>query len=203
MRSSRVPALLAALLVAGCFAQLEAESVSVSRPLCNGAPCVPGNSASLDTVLQASGYNTIRVSFGDQPLLKSSTSVGPATITTSLVLNQAQMNLKPASSGNFSQVNSLTLLAAPRMSNGTPGDDPCAGASPACPTLAVYTQATDGIANQSIVLKGNGSDLVALIDATTHELIIEIRATGNAPSDTAWDADVAIDMALKSRANIP
>jgi len=202
MRSSRVPALLAVLL-AGCFAQLEAESVSLSRPLCNGAPCVPGNSASLNTVLQASGYNTIRVSFGDQPLLKSSTSVGPATVTTSLVLNQALMNLKPAG-GNFSQVDSLTLLAAPRMSNGTPGDDPCAGAvPPACPTLAVYTRATDGVANQSIVLKGNGSDLIALIDATTHELIIEIRGTGNAPSDTVWDADVSMDMALKSRANIP
>jgi hypothetical protein len=201
MKSSRVPALLAAVLT-GCFAQLEDQSVTLSRPLCNGAPCVPGNSASLNTVLQASGYNTIKVSFGDQPLLKSSTSIGPATVTTSLVLNQAQMNLKPAG-GNFSQVNSLSLLAAPRMSNGTPGDDPCAGAIPACPTLAVYTQATDGIANQSIVLKGNGSDLVALIDATTHELIIEIRATGNAPSDTVWDADVAMDMALKARANIP
>ncbi len=201
MRSSRVPALLAALLT-GCFAQLEDQSVSVSRPLCNGAPCVPGNSASLNAVLQASGYNTIKVSFGDQPLLKSSTSVGPATVTTSLVLNQAQLNLKTAG-GNFSQVNSLTLLAAPRMSNGTPGDDPCAGASPACPTLAVYSQATDGIANQSIVLKGNGSDLVAHIDSTTHELIIEIQATGNAPSNTTWDADVSMDMALKSRANIP
>ena len=199
MRSSKVPALLAVLL-AGCFAQLEDQSVTMSRALCNGTPCVPGNSASLNTVLQASGYNTIKVSFGDQPLLKSSTSVGPATITTSLVLNQAQMNLKTAT-GNFSQVDSLTLLAAPRMSNGTPGDDPCGAIT--CPTLAAYSKATDGAANQSIVLKGNSSDLVALIDATTHELIIEIRGTGNAPSDTAWDADVSMDMALKSRANIP
>jgi hypothetical protein len=200
MRSSKVPALLAVLL-AGCFAQLEDQSVTISRPLCNGAPCVPGNSASLNSVLQASGYNTIKVSFGDQPLLKSSTSVGPATVTTSLMLNQAQMNMKTA--GNFQQVTSLTLLAAPRMSNGTPGDDPCSGATPPCPTLATYTQATGGTANQSLVLKGNGSDLVALIDPTTHELIIEIRATGNAPSDTVWDADVSMDMALKSRANIP
>jgi hypothetical protein len=201
MRSSKVPALLAALLLAGCFAQLEAQSVTVSRPLCNGAPCVPGGGANLNAALQASGYNTIKVSFGDQPLLKSSTSVGPATVSTSLLLNQAQFDITSAG-GNFQQVTSLTLLAAPRMSTGS-GDDPCAGATPACPTLAAYSQATDGTANQTLVLKGTGSDLVALIDSTTHELIVEITASGNAPGTALWDADVSMDMALKSRANIP
>ena len=42
---------------------------------------------------------------GDQPLLKSSTSVGPATVSTSLVLNQGQFAMKTA--GDFSQVTSL------------------------------------------------------------------------------------------------
>ena len=201
MRSSKVPALLAALLVAGCFAQLEDQSVTVSRPLCNGAPCVPGGGANLNAALQASGYNTFKISFGDQPLLASSTSVGPATVTTSLLLNQAQFNMTTAG-GNFQQVTSFTLLRAPRMSVGS-GDDPCAGATPACPTLAVYTQATDGTANQTLLLKGNGTDLIPLINATTHELIIEITATGQAPSPALWDADASIDMALKARANIP
>ncbi len=198
MRSSRVPALLAALLT-GCFAQLEDQSVTISRPLCNGAPCVPGGGANLNTALQASGYNTFRISFGDQPLLKSSTSVGPATVTTSLLLNQAQFDMTTAG-GNFQQVSSLTLLAAPRMSAGS-GDDPCATAT--CPTLAVYTQATDGTANQTVVLKGNGVDLIPLINATTFELIIEITATGQAPSPALWDANASMGMALKARANIP
>src|SRR5882724_9016442 len=95
MRSSRVPALLAALL-AGCFAQLEDQSVTVTRPLCNGAPCVPGGGANLNAALQASGYNTFKISFGDQPLLKSSTTIGPATVSTSLILNQAQFDMKTA-----------------------------------------------------------------------------------------------------------
>src|SRR3981189_534987 len=142
MRSSKVPALLAALLLAGCFAQLEAQSVTVSRPLCNGAPCVPGGGANLNAALQASGYNTIKVSFGDQPLLKSSTSVGPATVSTSLLVNQAVFAMKTAG-GDFQNVTSLPLLSAPRMSVGS-GDDPCAAATTPCPTLATYTKATDG-----------------------------------------------------------
>src|SRR6267378_3256296 len=149
MRSSKVPALLAVLL-AGCFAQLEDKSVTISRPLCNGAPCVPGSGANLNTALQASGYNTFKVSFGDQPLLKSSTSVGPATVSTSLLVNQAVFAMKTAG-GDFQNVTSLTLLSAPRMSVGS-GDDPCAAATPACPTLAVYTKATDGTATQMVVL---------------------------------------------------
>jgi hypothetical protein len=199
MRSSKVPALLAVLL-AGCFAQLEDKSVTISRPLCNGAPCVPGSGANLNTALQASGYNTIKVSFGDQPLLKSSTSVGPATVSTSLLVNQAQFTMKTA--GEFSQVDSLTLLRAPAMSTaGTP--DPCAPPAPACPTLAVYTKATDGPATQTLVLKGTGVDLIPLINATTHELIVEITATGQAPAPALWDADASMDMYLTSRAKFP
>src|SRR5882672_7380441 len=201
MRSSKVPALLAALLVAGCFAQLEDQSVTVTRPLCNGAPCVPGGGANLNAALQASGYNTFKISFGDQPLLTSSTSVGPATVTTSLLLNQAQFNMTTAG-GNFQQVKSFTLLAAPAMSSGG-NPDPCAPPAPTCPTLATYTQATDGTANQTLVLKGTGADLIPLINATTHELIIEITATGQAPSPAVWDANASMDMALKARANLP
>ena len=67
----------------------------------------------------------------------------------------------------------------------------------------MYSQATDGPAMQTVVLRGNGSDLVSLIDPTTHELIIEIQASGQAPSPAVWDADVSMGMALKSRANYP
>jgi hypothetical protein len=199
MRSSKVPALVAVLL-AGCFAQIEDRSVAISRPLCSGAPCVPGNGASLNTALQASGYNTIKVSFGDQPLLKSSTSVGPATVSTSLLVNQAQFTMKTA--GDFSKVDSLTLLKAPAMSSGTT-PDPCAVAPTPCPTLATYTKATDGPATQTLVLKGTGVDLIPLIDPATHELIIEITASGNAPGTALWDADASMDMYLTSRAKFP
>jgi hypothetical protein len=88
------------------------------------------------------------------------------------------------------------------MSTGS-GDDPCLGANPPCPTLAAYTKATDGTATQTLVLKGTGVDLIPLINATTYDLILEITATGQAPSQALWDADASMDMALKSRANLP
>jgi hypothetical protein len=199
MRNKTAMALLLAALV-GCYVQLEDHSVIMTRSLCvGGADCVPGSGSSLG-VMQVSGLNTFVVNFGDQPLLQSTTEIGPTTVNTSLVLNEAAFDMSTAG-GDFTGVQSISLLAAPRESTG-PGDDPCA-APTICPTLAVYTQSTDGVADQRMVLKGNGSDLVSLINATTHQLIIELKASGTAPNPPLWNADVSMDMALKSRANLP
>ena len=197
MRNGKLVAVLFAPLL-GCYAQLEAPDVSVSHSLCSAGDCVPGGGAPL-AIIQVSGLNTFVVDFGNQPLLQPSTSIGPTTLNTSLILNQAAFDMT-TSGADFTGVTSVRLLSAPRQSTG-PGDDPCAGGT--CPTLALYQQSVDGVSNQRLVLKGNGSDLVPLIDPTSHQMIVEIQATGTAPSPPAWNATVSMDMALKSRANLP
>lgn len=198
MRNGKTIALFLAPLL-GCYAQLEAPDVSMTHTLCSAGDCVPGASQSL-TIIQVSGLNTFVVDFGNQPLLKPSNSLGPTTLNTSLILSQAAFDMKTAG-GDFKGVTSVRLLRAPRESTG-PGDDPCA-ATGSCPTLALYQQSVDGVSDQRLVLKGNGSDLVSFIDQTTHKLIVEIQATGTAPAPPLWNADVSMDMALKSRANFP
>ena len=202
MRNLKTIALLLLPLL-GCFAQLEDQSVTIKHSLCgaSGPDCVPGSGASL-TIVQVSGSNTFTVNFGDQPLFKPSTALGPATLNTSLLINQAAFDMTTTGSGaDFSGVNTAQVLAAPRQSTG-PGDDPCA--APAnCPVLAIYNKATDGAATRHLALKGNGSDIVKLIDQTTHQIIIEITASGTAPTPALWNADVSMDMGLNSRANFP
>jgi hypothetical protein len=199
MRNTTVMALLLAPLV-GCFAQIEDPSVVMTHPLCpTGTDCVPGGGTSL-SYFQVSGTNTFVVNFGDQPLLKSSTSVGPATVNTKLILNRAMFDMK-TTNADFTGVTSVKLVVAPRQSTG-PSDDPCA-APTNCPVLAQYTQSPGNVANQQIVLSGNSSDLITYIDQASHQMIIEIQATGTAPTPPLWSADVSMDMAFESRANFP
>ena len=198
MRNSKAIALLIGPLV-GCYAQLENPSISVSHPLCTGnTNCIPGGPGVPLSVTPAGG-NTFTVPFGDQPLLKPSSSLGPATLNTSLLMNRATFDMRTAGA-DFMNVDSVTLRAALQPAN-PPGSDPCATASN-CVTIATYVKSTDGTANQQIVLKGNGSDLVNYINNTSHDLTIQIQATGFAPN-TPWNADVSMDMALKARANFP
>jgi hypothetical protein len=134
-------------------------------------------------------------------LLKSSSSLGPATLNSSLLLNEVAFEMKTAGA-DFTGVTRVSLLAASQPPS-TPGADPCATASN-CTVIAAFNAATDGgPPNQRIVLKGNGSDLLTFINATTHQLILQIQAQGTAPATPGWNADVSMDMALKSRANLP
>jgi hypothetical protein len=197
MRNAKLVALLCAPLL-GCFAQLDAPGIAMSHTLCSGAPCVPGGGAPL-SVIQVSGANTFVVNFGDQPLLKPSTDVGPATLKSTAVLNNGAFDMI-TSGTDFSGVQTVTLLA---VNPGVPNSgDPCATASN-CTTVATYDRTTDGAATAHLPLKGNASDLVKLIDQTSHTLTLEIRATGTAPSAALWNATVSIDISLNSKANFP
>jgi hypothetical protein len=197
MRNEKLIALLFAPLL-GCYAQIEAPDVMMTHTLCSAGDCVPGGAAPL-SIIQVSGSNTFTVDFGDQPLLAPSTTVGPTTVNTKLILNQGAFDMK-TSGGDFKNVDNAQLLA---VNPGAPASgDPCATASN-CTAIAAYTKTTDGQADQHLVLKGNGSDLVSFIRPTTHQLILEIQATGLAPSPPLWNADVSMDMSLTSRANIP
>jgi hypothetical protein len=177
----------------GCFAQLENPDIALIHNLCGGtATCMPGG-APLG-LIQITGANTFSVDFGDQPLLQPSTSIGPATVNTVLILSGGSIQLQDAASGDFSQVTSLSLFAAPDTST----DCSTAGT---CTVLADYVRTRDGAANQTITLKGRGVDLITFI-STSHSMNLQLQASGTGPSG-AWNADVSMDMALKARANFP
>jgi hypothetical protein len=197
----RNPTLIAVLLaVCGCYAQFEGDSITMSHNLCGASGnCMPGGVPL--GVVQVSGQNTFTVSFGDQPLLSPTTDLGPATVKTSLTVNDAAFALQPQAGASFSAVNTVTLLAALNPP-ATPGADPCATASN-CVVIADFDKTRDGAADQRIVLTSKGVDLVTVINASTHDLVLQIQATGTAPGPGAWNADLSMDMALKARANFP
>ncbi len=102
---------------------------------------------------------------------------------------------------DFKGLTQVQLLKALRASTG-PTDDPCA--APAnCPVLAAYNQATDGVADQHIVLKSQVSNLIDLIDPINHNIIFEVTAKGTAPQPAFWSADFTMDLGLKARAGVP
>jgi hypothetical protein len=69
--------------------------------------------------------------------------------------------------------------------------------------IAAYNQATDGVADQQIVLKSLVPNLIDSVDPTTHVIIFEVTAKGIAPSPPLWSADFTMNLALKARAGIP
>jgi len=199
MRNRTAIALFLAPLL-GCFVQVENPNLALTQSLCSGGSnCVPGFGAPLN-LIQVNGQNSFTVDFGDQPLLKPSSDLGPAKLNSSLLLNGGAFDMRTAGA-DFSGVSSINVLAALQPPS-TPGADPCQPASN-CTVIATYNSATDGAANQHLALKGNGSDLLTFINATTHQLILQIQAQGTAPSPPAWNADVSMDMALTSRAKFP
>jgi hypothetical protein len=179
----------------GCFAQVENPDIALSHNLCGGTSnCMP---AALPLgLMQISGQNTFTVDFGDQPLLQPSTSIGPATVNTSLILNGAGIQLQNASSGDFSQVATISLLAAPSATTD------CSAGGSNCTLLADYDRTRDGVANQTLTLRGYAVDLISFISTTSHSINLQLQATGTGPAN-AWNADVSMDMAMKARANFP
>jgi hypothetical protein len=178
----------------GCFAQLENPSINVAHNLCGGSTnCMPGGLPL--NLIQVAGQNTFSVNFGDQPLLKPSSQLGPTTLKTSLILSGAAVQLQNPTSGDFAAVLNVSLLAAPTATTD------CKVAGSNCTLLADYDRNRDGPAGQTIVLKGQGVDLISYI-STTHVLQLQLQAGGQGPAN-AWNADVSMDMALKSRANLP
>jgi hypothetical protein len=202
MHPSRFGILLAAASLASCYAQVEDGSVQVTHSLCTPSttPCIPGGPGVAINYFNASGNNTFTVNLGDVPFLKSSSSLGPATLNTTLALNSSTFDMKTAG-GDFKGITQVQLLKVPPPAPG-PGIDPCA--APAnCTVIAAYNQATDGVADQQIVLKSLVPNLIDSIDQTTHAIIFEVTAKGFAPTPPLWSADFTMNLALKARAGIP
>src|SRR2546427_13180188 len=122
MRNLKIIALLLLPLL-GCFAQIEDQSVTITHALCTGnTACIPGCPGVPLGVTQTGG-DSYTVSFGDQPLLQSSNSLGPTTLKTSLILNEAAFDMK-TTGADFTQGQSVTLSVAIQTAN-PPGADPC------------------------------------------------------------------------------
>jgi len=202
MHLSRFRILIAAGSLASCYAQVEDGSVQITHSLCSPSTnnCIPGGGLALST-FKANGNNTFTVPVADVPFLNGSKSLGPATVNTTIALNNATFDMVPQPNADFKGLTQVQLLKAPRASTG-PTDDPCA--TPVnCPVLAAYNQATDGVADQHIVLKSQVSNLLDSIDQTNHNIIFEVTAKGNAPTPAFWSADFTMDLGLKARAGVP
>jgi hypothetical protein len=201
MHLSRFRILIAAGSLASCYAQVEDGSVQITHSLCSPSTnnCIPGGGVALST-FKANGNNTFTVPVADVPFLNGSKSLGPATVNTTIALNNSTFDMITAGA-DFKGLTQVQLLKAPRASTG-PTDDPCA--APAnCPVLAAYNQATDGVADQHVVLKSQVSNLIDFIDQTNHNIIFEVSAKGNAPQPAFWSADFTMDLGLKARAGVP
>ena len=194
MRNLKAISLLL-LPMLGCYAEVENPSISVSHNLCGGTTtCMPGNIPL--GLIQISGQNTFSVNFGDQPLLQPSTGLGPATLKTSLKLNGASVQLQNAASGDFKAVTKISLLNAPTATTD------CTASGSNCTLLADFDSTRDGQANQTITLRGASVDLINFISTLTHSMNLQLQASGTGPANP-WNADVSMDMAFDSRANLP
>jgi hypothetical protein len=195
MRNRTITALFLAPLL-GCFAQLENPDIALTHNLCGGTTnCMPG--AMPLGLIQISGQNTFTVNFGNQPLLKPSSSLGPATMNTSLILNAAMIQLQNSASGNFNNIDGITLYAAPSATTD------CTATGSGCTVLADFSKARDGTANQTITLTGKNVDLINYISTTSHTLALQFTASGSSGPANPWNADVSMDMAMKARAKFP
>ena len=183
------PGLLALLLLAGCYAQVEDSSITLNQTqICNTPPGCAGNNTPL--TLTSNFIPKITVDLGDNGLLTSSESKqGGVTFETSFVLNKATVTMTTAS--NFSGVKTVDLRAAL-------GADTCTAISANCKSIASYDSTRDGPATQTLVMIGSGVNLLDFQNAM-HQVTIWARGTGNAPAAPTWNADLEVDVAIKSR----
>ena len=203
MQTSRLPMVFLAASLAACYAQVEDSAVQVTHSLCNPptSACIPGGGVTPISAFNSTGGNTFSVNFGNVPLLKSSDTIGPATLHTTLTLNSASFDMvTPGTGADFSGIQTVQLLSAP---SGAPaGTDPCPSPT-SCPVIAIYDRAVDGMPDpRKLTLRNKAANLVDLIDAS-HTLTIEVKATGSAPAAPFWNADLTMDLGMKSRVDYP
>jgi len=193
---SKLSALLA-LTLAGCYAQVDDQSVSLIHDFCTPAtnPCIPG--ASVDVSLASLvPSQDLTVDLGSSDLLSTGTTkAGPITLTSSLVVNKAVFSILGPAGADFSQVTFVELLAV------TNNDDACTVASD-CTTIANYDATTDGPAGTTIVLKGTGVSVIGLA-GNSHQLSLKVNAKGYAPAPTLWAGSLDLDMGLSARGDYP
>ncbi len=198
--ATRIPcAALAALALAGCFAEVEGESITYkqSLPVCagGGTSCTFQGAGPLADLLPFNvGASTeFTADLGDQEFLKPKKDLGPATLENKLTLNRTTLQMTTGAS--FSGIVQLKLL---QLTSGRPCTAACA--APGCQELATYDQARDGPATDTVVLKGSSVNMLDLMSGGQLTLCVVGRGT---PPSQDWRADATLDLKLVAHASLP
>lgn len=185
--------LLASVTLTGCYVQVEDSNVSLTHQLCAaGVDCLPGGGTDLVLGDLIPPFN---VDLGDSGILNNSeTTEGPIKFKTELMLNQMVVTT-PTTGASFDQVAVAYLQAVLN------GDTGCVTPSN-CVTIAGYDASTDGPADQIVVFKSSGVNLLDVTDGS-HTLSLMVKANGRTPAPATWTASAEFGLSLKSRASYP
>jgi hypothetical protein len=201
--------LLAALALSGCFAEVEDKTLvyQQSLPVCAGG----GTSCAFQGVGALGGLipigivgtqgTTFTVDLGDQDFFEHKKDLGPATLENTLTLNGATLHITTAGV-DFSGIQELKLRQITSGLTDGEADAACSSdtcALPSCQDVATYDQARDGVAGDTITLRGSSLNLLDLM--TSGQLELCVVASG-APPAQDWRADATIDVAVKAHAGM-
>ena len=164
----------AALLAAGCYAQVEEKSLVIRRPL----------GYTVDAATSSVSLDLPDVNF----------DVGDITIDgnskdSQLTLKTATLILPNGAAASFSGITGGVLEVS------APNDRSLA------PVSLTYDKARDGPADRTLVMSGS-PDTNVLPYLQQKTLSMHIRLVGQAPT-TAWTADIAIDFYLLGKIRFP
>ena len=195
------PAVLLALALSGCFAEVEDQSITYTHqiPVCddgtNANDCtfqgVQASPLELIVFNLRGGSTQFTVDLGDQDFLKPKQEAGPVTLESTLTLNRATLTMSDESTGaSFEGIDELRLH---QLAEGTNcGVGPCI--APSCQEIATYDRARDGQATTEVTLRGSSLNMIELLQGG--QLILCVVGRGTPPS-VDWSADATLDMAVK------
>jgi hypothetical protein len=201
-------ALLAALALSGCFAEVEDESLvyTQSLPVCDGGgtSCTfqgVGAPGALIAIGIGSQGTTFTIDLGDQDLFDTKKDLGLATLENTLTLNGMTLHMTTAGA-DFSGVQGMKLREITSGLSDPEADALCASdtcALPTCQDIATYDQARDGPAGDTVTLQGSSLNLLDLMSAGQLRLCVVVSG---APPAQDWRADATLDMGVKAHAGM-
>lgn len=186
-------AVLAGLLLSGCFMEVEGDSVTIDRDIGTFIG-IPTEFQTPQVIALASQANAFTIDIGEQDFVVARKEFGPVTMDGTLSVNQAIVRMLDATSTrNFAALRTLELWQLP--------DPACAGAQCQEVMLARYAQPAGGLpAPSQVVMAGTGANALVLVQ--NGRFTLQLRATGQIPA-ADWHGAVTLDGHLKARAGFP
>jgi hypothetical protein len=193
-------ALLAALALSGCFAEVEDKSLvfQQSLPACDGGGtnCAftgVGPAGQLIAIIVGPQGATFTVDLGDQEFLEAKKDLRLMTLENTLTLNSLALHITTAGA-DFSGIQLLKLRQIASDLPVPAADALCASdacALPSCQDIATYDQARDGVATDTIALRGGSLNLLDLMSGGSLRLCV---VASGAPPAQDWRADATLDL---------
>jgi hypothetical protein len=150
--------------------------------------------------LPAQAATDFTLDLGDQALLKADRKEGPIDLKGNLKVKQAVLTMGiPGTS--FSGVAQFQIMQLPFATAGSqpgPSFDPCANPTD-CRLVASYDRDLDGPAEDKLVLRGSGVNLLALSGS---QVTLRFVASGALPT-AGWNAVLKLDTEFKAHASFP